>query len=70
VIRGDQLNMVPLVVPDLAAVNCTRPEHVDTVVVNDRIVKRNGALTAADSAPIARDAVRSLTGLMERSGLA
>lgn len=62
--RDDQLNMAPLVVPNLAAVDCTRPEHVDTVVVNGRIVKRNGALTVANSARVAHD--RSV----ERSGLA
>jgi 5-methylthioadenosine/S-adenosylhomocysteine deaminase len=49
-------------------VSWTRPANVDTVIVDGRILKRGGALTALDVTRIGRDARQALSGVLERAG--
>jgi 5-methylthioadenosine/S-adenosylhomocysteine deaminase len=43
-----------------------RPENVDTVLVDGRILKRGGVLTTLDMARIGRDAHEALGGVLAR----
>jgi 5-methylthioadenosine/S-adenosylhomocysteine deaminase len=45
----------------------TGPENVDTVVVDGRILKRGGKLTALDSSEIISGARAALAGVRERT---
>lgn len=65
-IRGDDLNLAPLGNPERAVVNGARPENVDTVMVNGRIVKAGGKLTVGDARRISEDASRSLKAILQR----
>jgi 5-methylthioadenosine/S-adenosylhomocysteine deaminase len=67
-IRTDALNMTPMVSPERAVVNSARPESVDTVMVNGRVVKSRGVLTAADARRVVEDAARSLKAILQRAG--
>lgn len=69
-IRADDLNMAPLGTPERGLVQSARPENVDTVVVNGRILKRAGELVGCDRRRIAAEALRTLHGVLERSGQA
>jgi 5-methylthioadenosine/S-adenosylhomocysteine deaminase len=44
--------------------------HVDTVVVDGRILKRHGRLTAVDPRLVVREAQESLDALLKRAGTA
>ncbi|MGH3392865.1 MAG: amidohydrolase family protein, partial [Actinomadura sp.] len=49
-------------------VTAAQPADVDTVIVDGRILKRGGVLTAADPAVTAREARVALAGVKERAG--
>jgi 5-methylthioadenosine/S-adenosylhomocysteine deaminase len=65
--RTSDLNMAPLGDPVTAIVRSAQPHNVDTVVVDGRILKRGGRLTALDADEIAAQAAQSLAGLRERA---
>jgi 5-methylthioadenosine/S-adenosylhomocysteine deaminase len=67
-VRTTDLNMMPLVDPVIALVHCAQPYNVDTVVIDGRILKRGGQLTAIDIAQVGREAAESLAGLRVRAG--
>jgi hypothetical protein len=45
----------------------TSPENVDTVVVDGRILKRGGKLTAIDTTEVIAGARTALAGIRERT---
>ena len=61
-IRTTDLNMAPA--PTRTTRSCSRasPPNVDTVMVDGRILVRDGKLTAVDAARLAREAAESARG--------
>jgi len=47
---------------------CAQTEDVDTVVIDGRILKRGGKLTAVDADEVVRDAADALTALRQKTG--
>jgi cytosine/adenosine deaminase-related metal-dependent hydrolase len=66
-IRKTDLNMAPVGDPVMAIVRSAQPHNVDTVVVDGRILKRNGKLTGLDADEVATQAMESLAGLKQRA---
>ena len=66
-VRTTDLNMAPLGDPVTAIVRSAQPHNVDTVVIDGRILKRNGRLTAIDADEVAAQAAESLAGLKKRA---
>jgi cytosine/adenosine deaminase-related metal-dependent hydrolase len=62
------LNLAVLTEPAHLLVEAAQPANVDTVVIDGRIVKRGGRLTAVDVADVIDDAARALTEVRRRSG--
>jgi cytosine/adenosine deaminase-related metal-dependent hydrolase len=67
-VRTDALNMAPAVDPAVAVVHAASPANVDTVIVDGRVLKRNGRLTAIDEAGVVSEAQARLRALCERAG--
>jgi cytosine/adenosine deaminase-related metal-dependent hydrolase len=59
----EHLNMGVFTDPAHMLVESTQPENVDTVIVDGRILKRNGKLTALSTTTILRDAAASLDSI-------
>ena len=53
--------------PAHLVLEATGPENVDTVVVDGRILKRGGKLTALDPHKVVADARQALAGVRERT---
>ena len=68
-VRTTDLNMAPLGDPVQAIVRSAQPHNVDTVVVDGRILKRGGQMTALDVEKVVREAAESLTALRVRAGV-
>jgi cytosine/adenosine deaminase-related metal-dependent hydrolase len=70
-VRTDAINMMPGagLDPTRLLVLCARPENVDTVLVDGRIVKRGGRLAGVDVAEVVARASTSLAGIRERAKL-
>jgi 5-methylthioadenosine/S-adenosylhomocysteine deaminase len=66
-VRTRDLNMAPLGDPVTAIVRSAQPYNVDTVVIDGRILKRNGRLTAIDADEVVAQAVESLASLRQRA---
>jgi cytosine/adenosine deaminase-related metal-dependent hydrolase len=67
-IRADALNMAPFTdAPNMVAL-AAQPSNVDTVVVDGRILKRDGRLTALDPREIVCGAAAALEGVLARAG--
>ncbi|HMF48044.1 MAG TPA: amidohydrolase family protein, partial [Candidatus Saccharimonadales bacterium] len=62
-IRATDLNMAPLGDPVQAIVRSAQPHNVDTVIVDGRILKRGGQMTALDVERIVREASESMATL-------
>jgi len=69
-VRTNDLNMAPLGDPVTAIVRSAQPSNVDTVVVDGRILKQAGRLTALDPGEIVTNATASLTALKRRANWA
>jgi cytosine/adenosine deaminase-related metal-dependent hydrolase len=69
-VRTTDLNLAPVVDPVLALVHCAQPHNVDTVIVDGRILKQGGQLTALDVEQVVGEARESLAGLRARVGSA
>jgi len=69
-IRTTDLNMAPLGDPVTAIVRSAQPHNVDTVVIDGRILKHGGRLTALDPSEVATKAAESLAGLKRRANWA
>ena len=67
--RTTDLNMAPLGDPVTAIVRSAQPHNVDTVVIDGRILKRDGRLTALDADEVVAQAAESLAGLRLRANL-
>jgi len=67
VINPNALNMAVVTDPAHLVLEATGPENVDTVVVDGRILKRGGKLTALDTSEIVTGARAALAGVRERT---
>ncbi len=67
-VRLDDLNMAPAADVEAALVRCALPANVDTVIVDGRVLKRRGELTAWDVGQVIRDASASATAVRTRAG--
>lgn len=70
-VKFDRASLSTLPQADWASllVNHAQPANVDLVVVDGRVLKRDGALTAVDEAEVIAGAERAAQGLMQRGGL-
>jgi cytosine/adenosine deaminase-related metal-dependent hydrolase len=66
-ISTDALNMGVVTDPAHLVLEATEPANVDTVVVDGRILKRGGKLTALDPHKVVADARQALAGVRERT---
>jgi cytosine/adenosine deaminase-related metal-dependent hydrolase len=66
-IRTTDVNMAPVGDPFEALVALAQPGNVDTVVVDGRILRRQGRFAALDHAQVARDAAQSAADLRARA---
>jgi 5-methylthioadenosine/S-adenosylhomocysteine deaminase len=65
-----QVNLAPFTEPAHMLVEAAQPANVDTVVVDGKILKRAGALTAVDVGEVIDDAAAAYQALRKRSGWA
>ncbi|WP_428422784.1 amidohydrolase family protein [Methylibium sp.] len=70
-VKFDRASLSTLPQADWASllVHHAQPANVDTVVVDGRVLKRHGALTAIDEAAVIAGAEKAVRGLMQRGGL-
>jgi len=66
-ISTNQLNMGVFTDPAHMLIESTQPENVDTVIVDGRILKRGGKLTALSADQVVADAEASLEGVRKRA---
>jgi 5-methylthioadenosine/S-adenosylhomocysteine deaminase len=66
-VRATDPNMAPLGDPFDALVCLAHPGNVDTVVVDGRVLRRNGRFAALDYEQVAREATESVAGLRARA---
>ncbi|MGA8316097.1 MAG: amidohydrolase family protein, partial [Bradyrhizobium sp.] len=66
-INPSALNMAVVTDPAHLVLEATTPENVDTVVIDGRILKRNGKLTAIDTSEVIDGARTALAGIRERT---
>lgn len=66
-INTNALNMGVVTDPAHLVLEATGPENVDTVVVDGRILKRGGKLTAINPATVIAEARAALAGVRERT---
>ncbi len=66
-ISPNALNMAVVTDPAHLVLEATGPENVDTVVVDGRILKRGGKLTAIDTPQVIAGARAALAGVRERT---
>jgi cytosine/adenosine deaminase-related metal-dependent hydrolase len=66
-VRTTDVNMAPVGDPFDALVALAQPANVDTVVVDGRILRRNGRYAALDHAQVVRDAMQSAADLRGRA---
>jgi cytosine/adenosine deaminase-related metal-dependent hydrolase len=68
VVRTDAINLAPAVDPAVACVHAASPANVDAVIVDGRILKRNGRLTTVDESALVAEAEAALRTLCDRAG--
>lgn len=66
-ISTNALNMAVVTDPAHLVLESTGPENVDTVVVDGRILKRGGKLTAVDTGKVVAEARAALAGVRDRT---
>src|SRR5689334_17877173 len=66
-INPSALNMAVVTDPAHLVLEATGPENVDTVVIDGRILKRGGKLTAINPATVIAEARAALAGVRERT---
>jgi cytosine/adenosine deaminase-related metal-dependent hydrolase len=59
-VRTTDLNMAPLTEPVRMVVQSAQPMNVDLVMVDGRILKRDGKLTTIDAAKVVADAAETI----------
>jgi 5-methylthioadenosine/S-adenosylhomocysteine deaminase len=67
-VSTDHPNLAVFTDPAHLLVMAAQPANVDTVIVDGRILKRDGTLTSLDPTLIAQEARAALTGVRERAG--
>jgi 5-methylthioadenosine/S-adenosylhomocysteine deaminase len=67
-IRGNDINVAPVANIETAVVQSATPANVDTVLVDGRIVKRHGKLTAYDVDKVVRDAKAAALRIRSAAG--
>jgi 5-methylthioadenosine/S-adenosylhomocysteine deaminase len=67
-IRANDINIAPLANIETTVVQSATPANVDTVLVDGRIVKRHGKLTAYDVEKVVRDAKTSSLRIRTAAG--
>jgi cytosine/adenosine deaminase-related metal-dependent hydrolase len=67
-VRTTDVNMAPLTEPVRMIVQAAQPHNVDTVVVDGRILKRDGQLTALDVEQVAREAAETMNRVRAEVG--
>jgi cytosine/adenosine deaminase-related metal-dependent hydrolase len=67
-ISTDGLNIGVFTEPAHMVLECAQPENIDTVVIDGRIVKSGGRLTALSAPAIVREARAALEGIRRRAG--
>ena len=67
-LRTDALNMAPMTEPVRMVVQSAQPHNVDTVIVDGRVLKRDGRLTAIDTAKVVAEARDTITRVRARIG--
>jgi cytosine/adenosine deaminase-related metal-dependent hydrolase len=67
-VRTNDLNVAPFVNPTLLLVQQAYPANVDTVVIDGRILKHQGALVALDAEEVIRKAGESFMAARKRAG--
>ncbi len=66
-INTNALNMGIVTDPSHLVLEATGPENVDTVVIDGRILKRGGKLTALSAPEVIAGARAALAGVRERT---
>jgi cytosine/adenosine deaminase-related metal-dependent hydrolase len=66
-VSTDALNMAPYTDPATMLIESTMPENVDTVVVDGRILKQGGKLTAIETGEVIRAAQSSFNEVRKRT---
>jgi 5-methylthioadenosine/S-adenosylhomocysteine deaminase len=61
-------NLAVLTDPAHLLVTAAQPANVDTVIVDGRVLKRGGVLTAMDAGKVSADARQALAGVRARAG--
>ena len=67
-VRTNTLNTAPFINPAILLVQQAQPANVDTVVIDGRILKHEGDLTALDPEEVIRKAAESFTAVRKRAG--
>ena len=67
-VRTNELNNAPFINPSLLLVQQSQPANVDTVVIDGRILKHKGELTALDAEEVIHKAAESFTAVRKRAG--
>src|SRR5690606_2077616 len=65
-LNADALSLTPLHDIPMAIANSAHPALVDTVIIDGKVVKKDGALCNWDAADVARQANATFEGLRER----
>jgi 5-methylthioadenosine/S-adenosylhomocysteine deaminase len=68
VVRTNDLNVAPFFNPALLLVQQAQPYNVDTVIIDGRILKYKGELTALDADEIVSKAAESFIAARKRAG--
>jgi cytosine/adenosine deaminase-related metal-dependent hydrolase len=66
-VSTDALNMAPYTDPANMLIESTMPENVDTVIVDGRILKQGGGLTAIETGEVIRGAQESFEAVRKRT---
>jgi cytosine/adenosine deaminase-related metal-dependent hydrolase len=67
-VRTNDINVAPFFNPALLLVQQAQPYNVDTVVIDGRILKHHGELTAIDVEEVVRKAAASFSAARQRAG--
>jgi len=67
-IRTTDANLAPIGDPYEALVSMAQPDNIDTVVVDGRVLRRNGRFTALDIDQVVREAADTAAALGKRAG--
>jgi cytosine/adenosine deaminase-related metal-dependent hydrolase len=67
-VRADDPNIAPFTYAPNMVVLAAQPANVDTVIVDGRVLKRGGELTALDGERVVSEATESLAAVLARAG--